>query len=86
MWIGKYKILFALIALSFLTSCEKQGLKCEKSNNPNYDVTFLFEHDGIKVYRFFDGRYHYFTSKGETISTKSRPCGKTRTYYDENIN
>jgi hypothetical protein len=45
-------------------------------------VEYLFEKDGVKVYRFPDnGHYHYFTSKGETISVQS--AGKTR--YSENI-
>jgi hypothetical protein len=36
----------------------------------------------VKVYRFFDnGHYHYFTTKGETISTQT--AGKTT--YSENI-
>lgn len=28
----------------------------------DYNVTFLFECDGIKVYRFYDGKYIYFTN------------------------
>ena len=28
----------------------------------DYHVTFLFECDGIKVYRFYDGKYIYFTN------------------------
>lgn len=28
----------------------------------DYDVKFLFECDGVKVYRFYDGRYVYFTN------------------------
>jgi hypothetical protein len=37
-------------------------------DNPTYKVSFLFEHDGCKVYRFYDcGQYVYFTScNGET--------------------
>jgi len=38
-------------------------------NNRTYTVDFLFEHDGCKVYRFYDaGNYVYFTNcKGEAI-------------------
>jgi hypothetical protein len=33
------------------------------SNNKTYQVDYLFEHDGCKVYRFNDyGRYVYFTN------------------------
>ena len=28
----------------------------------NYNVKFLFECDGVKVYRFYDGKYIYFTN------------------------
>ncbi len=38
-------------------------------NNNTYNVEYLFEHEGCKVYRFRDqGQYVYFTNfKGETI-------------------
>ena len=39
-------------------------------NNPGYDVEYLFEHDGCRVYRFRDsGNWVYFTNcRGEAIS------------------
>jgi len=39
-------------------------------NNKTYEVDYLFEHDGCKVYRFQDGsRYVYFTNcKGDVTS------------------
>ena len=39
-------------------------------NNSTYKVEYLFEHDGCKVYRFWDyGRYVYFTNcNGEAIA------------------
>ena len=44
-------------------------------NNDTYNVDYLFEHDGCKVYRFYDrGNYVYFTNcSGEVtaISTDS---------------
>ena len=82
----KYLIGF-LITLS---SCAGDGLKTEKTNNTEFDCTLLFEYNGIKVYRFYDfGRYHYFTSKDETISThiSAYHTGKMSIIhkYDENI-
>jgi len=40
------------------------------SNNQTYTVQYLFEHEGCKVYRFYDlGNYVYFTNcSGETIA------------------
>ena len=39
-------------------------------NNKTYDVEYLFEHDGCKVYRFRDlGTWVYFTNcRGEAIA------------------
>ena len=38
-------------------------------NNKDYKVDYLFEHEGCKVYRFYDrGNYVYFTNcNGEAI-------------------
>ena len=77
------KKLLALVLLAVaLTSCNGIALKKEQTNNDEFKVELLFEHDGIKVYRFLDGsRYHYFTNKGETIS--SQTSGKIS--YEDNI-
>lgn len=41
-------------------------------NNETYTVQYLFEHEGCKVYRFYDkGNYVYFTNcRGETIAQR----------------
>jgi hypothetical protein len=41
----------------------------EPDNNKTYEVDYLFEHNGCKVYRFYDrGNYVYFTNcNGEAI-------------------
>ena len=43
------------------------------ANNKTYEVSYLFEHDGCKVYRFYDqGHWVYFTNcKGEVTSVKA---------------
>jgi hypothetical protein len=74
-------LLLLLISITFV-SCYGDGIEKLKTNNDDYSVTYLFEKDGIKVYRFYDGtHYHYFTSQGETITTQQ--SGKTD--YQENI-
>jgi len=42
----------------------------QPKNNKTYEVEYLFEHDGCKVYRFSDfGNWVYFTNcNGETVS------------------
>lgn len=72
-----------LIALTglMLTSCYNEPQSTKKQGN--FDVSFLFEQDGVKVYRFRDGsRYHYFTTLGETMTTYT--SGKNNR-HDENI-
>jgi hypothetical protein len=70
------KILLLLIIVSIL-SCK--GKAIEQTSNGDFEVEYLFEKDGVKVYRFWDGgSVHYFTNKGETISKKGK--------YDDNIN
>ena len=41
----------------------------DSENNQTYKVDYLFEHQGCKVYRFYDrGNYVYFTNcNGEVI-------------------
>jgi len=78
------KVLFGVTVFFFVlvvfTACEKQAQSSAIKGN-NIEVEFLFEQDSVKVYRFYDGSYHYFTTRGETMSTKS--AGKTS--YQENI-
>jgi len=61
----------AIPLLILLTGCAYgQPLQKRKAdNNKTYDVEYLFEHDGCKVYRFYDRGYVYFTNcSGETIA------------------
>lgn len=73
------KLLF-IVTIVLLTGCMKDEQSSETVGN-GFQVEFLFEKDGVKVYRFYDGRYHYFTTLGETITTHR--SGKTN--YEENI-
>ena len=61
-------LLFSVI----LVSCyEQKPLTIDPpKNNSTYNVEYLFEHEGCKVYRFFDrGCYVYFTNcNGQTIA------------------
>lgn len=64
-------LLFLLIGMA---SCfTSQPLKTSHSeNNSTYNISYLFEHDGCKVYRFYDrGNYVYFTTLGDVTSIKN---------------
>jgi hypothetical protein len=66
----KYFLLLLLPATTIGCAYQQPLYKGKSANNATYDVDYLFEHDGCKVYRFYDrGHYVYFTNcKGETIA------------------
>ena len=66
-------ILFSEMDCNWLRRYETWLRKQGKSeNNRTYEVSYLFEHDGVKVYRFMDmGNYVYFTTKGDVTSIKN---------------
>lgn len=63
--------LLVLCAMTF-SSCGITGIPLQSKapqNNDSYTISYLFEHDGVRVYRFYDmGNYVYFTTKGEVTS------------------
>ncbi|MDU1889805.1 MAG: DUF4884 domain-containing protein [Dysgonomonas sp.] len=74
-----------------LTSCfsERPVARQVPGNNETYKVDYLFEHEGCKVYRFYDrGSYVYFTNCNGNVtaiasdSTKHRVETITRTDID----
>ena len=73
----------AMLVVVFASSCMPQRpITHETSqNNVDYKVDYLFEHDGCKVYRFYDrGDYVYFTTcKGETIAKTDSTTQKNTT-------
>ena len=81
-----YTIIIVLGAMIF-GACSNDPMSKERLGKDDvFEVEYLFEKDGVKMYRFEDGgRYHYFTSRGETISTQQNSSGKTTTYHEENI-
>lgn len=67
--------LTAIAGALMLYSCTIQRpiTEAPPANNKTYEVSYLFEHDGCKVYRFYDqGHWVYFTNcKGEVTSVKA---------------
>jgi hypothetical protein len=64
-------LLLIFIAV-FLTACNTMIPLSQSpaDNNPTYIVDFLFEHEGIEVYRFLDdGRYVYFTKPVSDVTS-----------------
>ncbi len=66
-----YPLLFMFLSTG-LFSCYTQ-IPIERKtpeNNKTYKVEYLFDHEGVKVYRFYDfGNYVYFTTPGQGTMT-----------------
>lgn len=86
------KLFFIVIIGSFFSSCYFSSPVAYQvpDNNPTYSVDYLFEHDGCKVYRFYDrGNYVYFTNcQGDVTSIKNdstaeRVTNSIRITYDD---
>jgi hypothetical protein len=74
---------FFVGGILLLVGCLNEPESTESTGKDgNIKVEYLFEKDGIKIYRFYDnGLYHYFTSNGETMTEQS--TGKST--YEERI-
>lgn len=69
--------------ITLMASCLHEPVSTTITNENGIQVEYLFEKDGIRVYRFSDGcEHHYFTTRGETISE----TGDSKNRRDENIN
>ncbi|NDW17953.1 DUF4884 domain-containing protein [Dysgonomonas sp. 216] len=67
-------IYLLVILTTFLGSCVSTYPtalnQTSPSNNNTYTVSYLFEHEGVKVYRFYDnGQYVYFTNCGGEMTS-----------------
>ncbi|ADV42735.1 DUF4884 domain-containing protein [Bacteroides helcogenes] len=63
------------VLLPVLSSCfaERSVTVRQAQNNKDYTVHYLFEHNGCKVYRFYDtwsSSYVYFTTQGDVTSIR----------------
>ncbi len=83
------KIFFLGVCVAGLASCHTAiPLQIRSSeNNKTYTISYLFEHDGCRVYRFYDcGNYVYFTTRGDVTSIKNDSTGeRTITIYKDSI-
>ena len=81
----KITYLTIVVALFLLVSCEERGQKVNNVNYPSqtddYDVRFLFEVDGIRVYKFYHGGEAVFftNTNGKIEYTKSSTNGRYHT-------
>ena len=80
------RLFILLFVMAGVSSCYT-GIPLKQGKSEN-EVSYLFEHDGVKVYRFMDmGNYVYFTTKGDVTSIKNDST-KERTvtiYRDDTV-
>ena len=72
------KILAIITFLIALVGCQDNPVSTSTTNNSKIGVDFLFEHEGCRVYRFYDGGGPvYYANCGSHVQTSwSHSCGK----------
>ena len=76
------KLILILFVTLQATSCEKREPKTNEKIG-DYNLELLFEKNGCKVYRFFDGQYVYWADCAGTIGyEKKNSAGKTQTIHN----
>lgn len=82
------RYLLPLLLIVLLSACFVQQpiSKEPAANNQDYKIEYLFEHEGCKVYRFWDRNYYvYFTNcKGEAIARTDSTAVKDMTRLSKN--
>ena len=76
----KKTLLLSLLVIVFIScvSIRQPVATSAPDNNKAYQVDYLFEHDGCKVYRFNDdGRYVYFTNCTGEVSSYQNDSTRT---------
>jgi hypothetical protein len=83
-------IVLVFMAIS-LTGCYQSGSSAEvnqSNRKDDYQVTFLFEKDGLRIYRFFDGgtgRY-FATGKGKFLPQLQKTSnGKSSSSWTDGV-
>lgn len=77
----KQLLSFAIIVAIGSTSCSVNEplVRAKAQNNNTYQIDYLFEHDGCKVYRFQDdGRYVYFTNCTGDVTSVDNDSTETK--------
>jgi hypothetical protein len=80
----KRAILFIATTL-LLTSCYRDPISSERTDNQEFHVEHIFTVDSCKVYRFHDGgRYHYIVIGPRQLQINNT-SSSGKSYYDDVI-
>lgn len=71
--------LISVLSLSLFCSCLNDAQHKVETSNSNFEVEFLFEKDGCKIYRFMDGGHAvYWTDcRGKIETVYNQSSGKS---------
>lgn len=60
-------IILVCCSVFALLGCTKEAVSTNSTNNSEVKVELLFQHEGVKVYRFYDGgrRIYYTDARGK---------------------
>lgn len=76
-----HKFIMVGCACLSLLGCERPALEKKSTNNVNFNVELLFEHEGCRVYRFSDGDTKYFVNcQGKVMWNETYQDGQGHTY------
>jgi hypothetical protein len=81
------KINILLLLATALFSCQKSAQSSQSKGD--FRVELLFEVDGCKLYRFYDGRTVYFSDcRGQVseVHTTRGAKNQSATHYSETVN
>lgn len=79
------KVLLILLLFTFI-GCAKEGTYVPSENaKVDFNIEFLFECDGVKIYRFYDrGRARYFaTGNGRMTDSTYRVSSGRSSYVND---
>jgi hypothetical protein len=80
------KIILLILSTALVLSCSKQREPVEVQNaKDSFSVEFIFEKDGVKVYRFVDvGYYRYFTVGNGSFAPQDQvTSGKSKSHWSD---
>ena len=79
------RIIIAILFSVVFIGCTKPGhIVIPNDSKADFEIEYLFECDGVKMYRFYDnGRYRYFTTGNGRMTDAIVRSGKH--YEDETV-
>lgn len=79
------KKLLLMFATLLCVSCKEGTYIPSENAKEDFNIEFLFECDGVKMYRFYDcGDIRYFTTgNGKMVNSKYKPQPKSVDTYDD---